>query len=316
MATQQYEELLRALNVADAGSVLLQPEIDKIIAQLVDYQNPLRQNLDRKKGSGAQWILNRRAAGATAGEYVADTDSLTEDTGTYTQVSFTYRTLATRGRITRKLQATGASFGQILADEISAKAEDYRNREDYAFLWGQNPGGSPVTGPGGVNEFDGLNKQCQAGGTTVATSGSLTAELLDQSIDSLRAPTERLMFVASRKGRRKINAVLQGQQRFNDTVEVRGGFKVASYNGVPIFTSTNIPDDLTYNGSDITNITGGTTTALYLVDRTKLWIGELTPVKIQPLAKTDSQFDQFDIYSDHCLVVRDPQALVRVIGIA
>ncbi|GAH21237.1 unnamed protein product, partial [marine sediment metagenome] len=61
--------------------------------------------------------------------------------------------------------------------------------------------------------------------------------------------------------------------------------------------------------------TDGHTASIYFVDSEQTWVGELTPVKVQPLAKTSSQFDMFDIYCDETLVVRDERANSKLVGI-
>jgi hypothetical protein len=312
------EELIRALNEANVGSVLKQPEVDKIVTQLVNYRNPLRQNFPRKQGSGSQWILDRRAPGSTPAAFVADTDDLTEDTGAYTQATFDYKTLATRGKVTRKSQAIGMTFGRILADEMERKAEDFKDKEDHALIWGQKAANTPVTGIGGTKEFDGIN--FLTGNTILVTTSingdALTSTIMDKAIDDLRQPDQgSIIIIASFLGRRKLNALLQSQQRFVNEMEVKGGFKVISWNNIPIFTSTNIGDALQFNGSIINSLTGGSTTAIFVVDTSKVWVGELTPLSVLPLAKVSSQYDEFDIYEDQTVVCRDTQAISRIIGI-
>jgi len=312
------EELIRALSQSTVGSILSQPEIDRVVEQLVNYDNPLRQNLPRKKGSGEAYNLNRRTPGSTAGQMVADTDDLVENTGSYAQTSFTYRTVGIRGKVTRKAQAIGRSYANVLADEMEAKANDFRDYEDYNLIWGQNPANSPIYGHGGNNDINGLHKVIDAGNVVLVTTsqagGALTTELLDKAIDVIRGDAK--MIIASLAGRRKINAVLQTSQRFVDKVEVKGGFKVLAYNDIPIFTSTNISDTMFFNGTDIVAISGSTpTTAIYVVDTTKVFVGELTPLTMMPLAKKSSQYDEFDIFEDISLVVRDVKGASRLVGI-
>ncbi|GAH89346.1 unnamed protein product, partial [marine sediment metagenome] len=134
-------DIEKALEIGSAttgpGAVLMQPVIDKVVAQLVDFRNPIRQNLPRKPGSGNAWILNRRtAATSTPAVWVNDTEEIVEDQGTYTQHSFHYKTLAARGKITRKLQAVGRTYADILADELEARSLEFKNTEDLALTVG------------------------------------------------------------------------------------------------------------------------------------------------------------------------------------
>ena len=51
------EQLKKALNMANAGQSMQQPLVDQVLQELIEVNNPLRQNLPRKPGSGSDWIL-------------------------------------------------------------------------------------------------------------------------------------------------------------------------------------------------------------------------------------------------------------------
>lgn len=294
-----------------AGDILRQPEVDKIIGQLVDYKNPLRQNIPRKSGSGKAWILNRRAEGETGPQWVADTDTINEDQGKYTQATFDYKTLAAKGKVTRKLQAVGRTYANILADEIEARAIEFKNIEDQAIITG-NATSSPNQ-PDGLKVLIPVSQAVFAGGSGVATGGALTLSLMDQLVD--KAIFDPDMLIMSRKMRRSLNALLQANQRFIDKIEVKGGFKVMSYNDIPIFTSTNAVDTQTFDGFTVTAETGGSLSSIYCLDSEQFWMGVLTEVTIMPLAKTTSQFDEFDIFVDEAPVLRNFLGVSKLLGL-
>lgn len=306
-------DILKALNISLVGNALSQPEIDRVVAQLVEYKNPLRANVPRKEGSGDKWYLNRRTAGTTGAWWVADTDSITEETGTYEQVNFTYRTLATKGRVTRKLQAIGMTYADVLAEEIEAKALEFRDKEDWGLLYGNADN---------TNEFDGIDEQIkdQSGqtvnmvATAETTPSQITLAKIDEAIDACAYDPD--MIITSKRTRRQINAALQASQRYANVIEVRGGFKVMSYNGIPIFTSTNVYDTAVLNGSGgYSAFTGGTSSSMYILDSDHVWVGVLTEIAVKELAQTTTQWNDFEIYEDITLVVRNPLAHSRLIGI-
>jgi len=303
-------DLKRALTASEVEGIIPK-EVDKIIQKLVEYNNPLRQNLPRKPGSGSAYYVNRRTASGTPAVFVNDTEEFTEATGTYTQVSFEYKTIGTQGKITRKARKIGANYVDLLAAEMEAKAEEVRDKEDWALLWGDKTADS--------KQFDGLYKLCDSsnifGAGDSAAGGAITAELLDEAIDAVRGNPD--MIICSKRTRRRINALLQQFQRFVNTVEVKGGFKLLSYNGIPIYISSNVPDTIQVNSdcTAITGLTGGTLSALFIVDTSKVFVAELTPLKVEPLAKSSSQFDAFDIYEDITLVATDAKAISCIIGI-
>jgi hypothetical protein len=308
------EAFERALTVAGAGSTLLQTFINRTVQQLHLRELGASAVLPRMPGSGDAAYINRRTPGADA-EWVADTDTPTSIEGSYAQVSFTYRTLLTRGTVTRKLQATGRSYGDILAGEISGRTGDFSETFEEALIIGDN----------GIdaNQFDGLITLTQLTAsqivlqTTTVTGDALTLEALDETIDVVKGAAARsdLVILASFKGRRLLNAALQAQQQFNDMIEVGAGFRVRTYDGIPIVTTTAMPDVLTFDGSTITAYSGSTTTAILVVNTRYVWIEELTPMTVMPLAKRSSQFDEFDIFWDGVLVLANTRGSAILIGI-
>lgn len=292
------ESFERTINVAGAGSVLLQTYIDKVVQQAHLRELGVFATLPRKPGVGNASYQNTRTPPGTGASWVNDSDAITEVTGSYAQKAFPYRTLATRGKVTRFMQAQGRSYGDILAGELAAKTADFAAMMESALVIGNNAGNA--------KQMDGLITMIQEASSQIvlatnATAGdALTLEKLDETIDRVKGSGTRsdCLIFASFKGRRLLNAALQSQQMFNDLQEIAGGFRVRSYDGIPIITTTGMPDTLTFNGSKVSAFSGGATTAFLVVNTRYCWIEELTPLSVKPLAMTDSQFDQFDLYWD------------------
>jgi hypothetical protein len=308
------EEIQRALDVAGVGSVLSQPEIHRIIAELVEYKNPIRQNLPRKKGSGLAAYVNRRTAAGTPAEFVDDRDEPVESTGDYNQVNFPYKTILRRGKVTRKAQAVGRSYIDIAASEIESCVREYKDFEEWAYFWGRTEISAKY--------FDGLYRLIpptqRVGTTTDADGKAMTLSDLDAVIHKCAGNPD--MIFCSKAVGRQLWASLQAQQRFVNETEVRGGFKVPTYQGIPVFLSTRIHDNLNYDGSTPTpptDFSGGTgsTSVLFVVDTQELWIEELTSLTIAPLAKKSSQYEEFDIYCDEAMVMRNPLYHSALVGI-
>lgn len=298
----------KALTSSIAGTQLLQELVDTVIPMLVDYRNPLRVNLPTKQGSGQYWILNRRTSGSTPAVWVADTDTATEDTGTYERMSFLYRTVLTKGQVTRKLQRTGASYIDVLMEEIEAKILDFKDYEEAAFTNGV----SSATTPEGIQYLCTDNQMVAM--TTAQGGAPMTLAKMDEAFDLNIGDPD--MIIMTRRSRRELNALLQAQQRFNDvTVNVKGGFRLQTFNDVPIYTSTRVPNTQFFNGTTEQASTGGSSSSVYFVDTNHLWRGELTPIRLLPLAKTTSQYDSFEIYCDEVLVLRNPLKISKLIGI-
>ncbi len=294
------EQLKKALNMANAGTQLQQPLVDRVLQELIEVNNPLRQNLPRKPGSGSDWVLNQRTARGAGGSFVDDTDEPTETQASYIQKKFPYKTVIQRGKVTRKLVAVGKSLLDIEAEEVDNALQAVRDAEEDALI-----NGDSTANP---KQFNGLRKLVPAGQTVVAgaNGAALTLDLMDQVIDLNRGNPN--MIVMSKKANRKLNALMQAQQRFVDTMEVKGGFRVQVYNGIPIFRSIFVSDAQTQGTSNVA-------TDIFVLDTSAVWVGELTPLKMVRLAQKSSQFGEFDIFEDLTLVLANDIKASRLAGV-
>ena len=315
------ERFERAINVSGAGSILVQNFTNKIIAELSIREFGALGTLDHKPGSGSQAVVNRRTGSTmtAANVWVSDTESVTETTGTYSQATFTYQTLATRGKVTRKMRARGRSYIDILAEEMLQKTDDFNEALESAIWIGDS---AAVT-----NQIDGIltlvgNVSGQVVAQTSAAAGDdLTLAKLDETVDKCKGAGQRsdMVIYGSFKGCRKLNAALDSRQRFSDMVEIAAGFRVKSYDGIPIVVSTGVPDDMTWSGTAITALTGqitNPTTALVVLNKRHIWLEELTPTTVMPLARDDSQYEQFDIFADVAIVLHNTKGASLLGGLS
>jgi hypothetical protein len=319
MSAQQRQAFERAVTVATAGTRLTQSYVNRVIQQLSLREFGAMGTMTRKPGQGAQAIVNRRTASVMtpANIWVADTAALTDTTGTYAQSTWTYQTLATRGSITRKIRATGRSYLDVLAEEMTNKLDDFNNSLESAMFIGDSAATAGQI-DGLLTQINGYSAQAQVVANTTAAAGdSLTLAKLDETIDKVLGSASRsdIVIYGSYLGVRKLNAALQSQQQFNDMVEIAGGFRVRSYDGIPIVVSTGMPDDLTWSGSSVTGLSGAATTALVVVNKRHSWVEELTPTTMMPLARDDSQNENFDIFWDGACVVGNPLGAAILGGI-
>ena len=336
----QKDRIRKALSSGDSTSyiaLLEQPEIDKVIADLVDWKNPLRQNVPRIQGGGKAYrCLRRTAVATTAAYWVAETTTTTATSymadSSFTMFEWVYRTLWAAGRVTRKYQAIGRSYKDILAEEIADRLKDFKNVEDHSMVAGSSTGTSltPSTSsyglglsgqiPSGlgecINMYNSASQQVYTESASTTGGTSLTLTKLDEMIDKCKGVPDAL--IMTKKSRRIVRALLQVTQRFVNTVEVKGGFKLMAYDDIPIFVSSNM-SDAEYLQSDNTVETSAqgseaASGSIYAVNFDEFFVAELTPVKIEALAKTSSQYDGFEIYSDEVFVLRDPLTCARLLG--
>jgi hypothetical protein len=323
--------LKRALTDSEIAGVLEDPVVRQGIAQLVIYRNPLIANIPRMSPASAGQaaaIVTRRAAGSTPGAFVADTDSITEDTGTPSQASFTYRTVATRMKVTRIAQLIGASYVDVFAQEATSKAADFSDFIEKELIAGSNSDNA--------KSWDGINELVPNANvvkmtTADGTGAALTQRKARKAIDLAKGMSR--VFVNSNDGKpsrailtsegggQEFDALIDSTQRNNDKTEVAGGFRVSSYDGIPILR-TNVYGSAIHNNSasyapsrtELLGATGSTTVA-YFLNFSELWFEELEKFTTVPLATTDSQFDQADMRQTGAVVLRDTTAISMLTAI-
>jgi len=294
------DELKKTLSESDIEDKLIQPKIDIVIQSLIQVNNPLRQNLPRKPGSGDGSYINQRSANPTA-ESVADTDDFTASSSTYgTRLKFPFKTTGARGKITRKAMAVGRSYTDIKAEEIQATLEAVREREDTLLISGD--AGSNSKEYSGLRELIPSGQIIEAG----ANGAALTLSLMDEAIDLCFG--EPNMIIMAKRSRRELNPLLQISQRFVEKMDVNGGFRVMSYNDIPIFWSKHVSVAQTQG-------TASNASDIFFLDTSKVWIEVLTELKMEALANKSSQYEEFDIFEDTVLVLANEKYVSRIAGV-
>ena len=85
-----------------------------------------------------------------------------------------------------------------------------------------------------IDTDDSTNWGATGSGVVDGAGAYLSLDLIDSAIDTARGEVD--LIVTSRRVRRAINGMLQAQQAFNDRTEVAAGFRVLTYDGLPIVT--------------------------------------------------------------------------------
>lgn len=303
------QRLAKVLSYSGTSGALTQEALDRQIELLVNYKNVVRMNIPRIGGDSDAYKVVQRTVGSTPAEFVAETGDFTDDEGSYAKATFSFKTMGGRGKITRFAQATGQSFGNVMANEIEGRMEDFRDKEEYWILYANS---------NTANQFKGFHQLIDTsqhvGCTTLSANSALTLAKLDELWDQTRVFPD--LALTSQKGLRLINALLQTYQRFNDKIEVNGGFIVASYNGTPILKSSNVLDTLTWAGSSVSAITGGASSVIYTLSKDKCFIAELTPLQIMMLARASSQYEQYDVFEDIAPVIKNKYHAALLAGFA
>jgi HK97 family phage major capsid protein len=234
-------DIERALStsVASTGAYLLPEVVDPVIRDYVAKATPVLSVVTRVNWpTQTYWIRKRSALPSAA--FSTDGGSLPSATSSeYAKVAKTVKYLYTRGEVTGPLIAAAGGVVNALQEEIRVHSGVIAERLAEAICVGDGTEDSNAGIVGIKNQIN-TSTPGDEGGTTTA-SGALTLAMIDKALDDTKGEADVIM--TSRAVRRKINALLQGQQRFLDRVEVGAGFRVLSYDGVPIVTDDHYEED-------------------------------------------------------------------------
>ncbi|MEM1724329.1 MAG: hypothetical protein QXW71_00925 [Thermoplasmata archaeon] len=296
---------------------MIQEVVDKIVASVFYSENPIRELIPTVKGEGQAYVFNRRISStASWGSAITDTGSFTEADGTYVKVMKPYAIYGTTVKVTKFARAITANYIDILEQELTDRIREFKEWEQRAIIFGR------YVAPYDANTFaQGLLSQILTDLPTanvVDANGQLTLSKIDEALDMCQGRPS--LIICSRGTRRKLNALLQAQQMFVNEVEIKGGIRVLEIAGVPVLTSSAIPDTIQFGIPDgsptaIASLTGGNQSLMLILDLEDVLIAELQPLTVEKVPTPSSQYEQYDIYEYITPVVKNPlrhAVIVRV----
>ena len=321
---EAFERQISVSGTGTAGAFLTNNLIDSVIQHLSVREYGLLSAMPRRPGSGSQFKGATRAPNATLAEWKADYSGATlqessELNGTYAQRTFDYKTLLSGGAVSRFLQATGASYADILAAEIMGMMDDFTGALENGLVNGDTTS-TPAECDGFLQIIlDDVSTFAQE--TQMSSSSSTTAlslAKLDEMIDSVKGSSNRsdLVLVMSKKQSRNLNALVDGFLQIGSVQEFAGN-RVRTYDGIPIVVSSGMLDTGTLSGGGAMTATGGGGAgAIMCLNKRYCWIEELTPMTVMPLARQSSQVEEFDIFWDGAPVIANPYGAAVLSGLS
>lgn len=226
---EQYS-ILRALNMT-TGAYLIPEVVDQAIRDYVAKEPVLYNLVTRVPWATPTYFIRKRTAVPTA-SWSTDGAALpaVTDQG-FTKVSKTVKYIYTHGEVTGPEIAAARSEFDVLAMDIEIHARELVSQLSTDL----------ATATGASNAIEGIIHQIDTdasmnagGGVVSGGAAALTLQKIDEAIDTARGDVD--LMITSRAVRRKINSLLTAVQRFNDTTEVAAGFRVLTYDGLPILT--------------------------------------------------------------------------------
>jgi len=236
-------DIAKALSTLNTGAYLIPEVVEPAIRDYIGKEPRLLNLVNHVPWATNTYFIRKRQSQPTV-TWSTDGAALpAAQNSTYTKVSKSVKYVYARGEVTGPEQKAAGSLYDAMALEIEAQsralAMDLSNKI--------------AAGTGASNEIEGVIHQISTensmnaldanatgnhgGANTNAAAATLTLAMLDEAIDA--AEGEADLIVTSRRVRRKINSLLQAQQQFTDRVEVAAGFRVLTYDGLPIVTDMN-----------------------------------------------------------------------------
>lgn len=222
-------DLRKALDISAAGTQLIPEVVSAGLRKFVETASPLYAETPKRDWPTNSYIY-RSITALPSAAFGTDGGSLpSASNGTYAKPSVAMKYIYTRGEVTGPMITASASLLDAYQLEIELHADALVRKLEQTIISGD----SSVN----ANEFDGLIKQITNSlnvgtGTDQATTTLLTLAHLDETLDKpSEYPTH---IILNRAMGRRVWSLLQAQQRFVDRTEIAGGFRVPTYNDLPI----------------------------------------------------------------------------------
>jgi hypothetical protein len=254
----------KALDLASSAAAYLIPQVVDGGIREFAAKTPTMYNAVRKQSWASQTYFIKKRLSLPTASWSIDGGPLPAATqSTYGQTSASMKYLYTRGEVTGPMIAAAGSVFDALGSEVEAHQQAMVEKLSTDI----------VTATGAANDIKGILYQITddsslytaaggAGQAFDASGGYLTLNLLDKAIDgaglSSGMSVEGLpaaAMVTTRPVRRYINSLLQAKQQFDNVTEIQAGFRVLSYDGLPILVDNHWQDStkiLFFNPSQAT----------------------------------------------------------------
>lgn len=231
------DSLEKALNTATAsGQALLAQDLEPALVEYLGRYMPLWGMIPRGQADSKTHEYTKRTGVPSAWvEGEATAPGVTS--GSYARESVQLKILRTWGSVTGFQQKMSEKFINALRTEIDGSVEGLADLIEYSLLWGDTTD---------AYQFSGLETFMRNDATARANNVfDLNAVITLTDLDNMLDATEGFrgldrdpkMFIASRQMISKITGLQTKIQRTVQEVEFEGGFRMATYRGVPLVPS-------------------------------------------------------------------------------
>lgn len=277
-------DISKALSTQSAttGDVLIPEVISQGIREYFESRTPVYNQI-RKETVETNAVIYKEQTSVPVASFGAELGALpAAQNATYVERSMPLKSMYTRGEVSGQLIAASRSFLDVLQREVRNHTIGMVNTIETTLVLGDS-----AARP---NEFDGLNRwitntvsaaaDTTADGVANPTPQPLTLNHLEQLLDAPQYGGANVLFMND-VTRRRLWSILQPQIRFLGTTEIDGGFKVRSYNDMPIIE---VKPNVNTAGADLAGV-------ILAVNTDMVYIPILQDLTYEELAHTRDSTD-------------------------
>ena len=237
-----YEDRMRtrldlAMTSVDVDAFMPE-DVEPIIVDLVRANSPLIANVGVRKANGKIHEY-RRVTAVTAANFEGELAATVATRPTYSKVGKTLKIIRGGDGISHFAEAAADKRVDLFKDSIMHSAEQMTFAMEFAMNWGWGKD-SDAPPDGDVYMYGGLDQEVQSNRIDFANA-TVTLALMDDLIDRIRSrgvTKDPLMFQMSSAMQSKVSSLEGRLRRESPAVDVKGGFRLPSYRGIPISESS------------------------------------------------------------------------------
>lgn len=236
-------DISKTLNLSGSAANYLLPRevVAGLIRDYVDDQGFFYNLVTKKPWPSYVYTIKKRLTLPTASWGTDGGPLPAATTSTYGDAQQTMKYIYTRGEVTGPAQAAlgGAGFSAF-SEEVELHTRAILQQLSYSI----------INGRGDYNDLYGIKYQTEedtsmSGGVWTnqvidKQGAALTFDMLNEAIDETASYG---VIVASKAVQRRISAIAASLQRYNDRVEIAGGQRVTTWDGIPIVATNEFESD-------------------------------------------------------------------------
>jgi hypothetical protein len=232
------DPLMKALNTAtSSGQALLPEDLEPALVEYLGRYMPLWNMIPRGKADSKTHEYTKRTA-VPAAWVEGEATPAAVGSSTYERASVQLKILRTWGSVTGFQQKMSEKFIDALRSEIDGSVEGLADLIEFSLLWGDSSD---------AYQFSGIDTFIRNDSTARANNVfDLNAVISLTDLDNMLDATEGFrglerdpkMFIASKQMISKITGLQTKIQRTVQEIEFEGGFRMATYRGVPLVPSS------------------------------------------------------------------------------